>query len=70
MITKNELGSMSSVRIAVSLLNEYRNEKLLEAIKNSIVAEAKGFDDPYHFLRDLVREGLKLKRYELENENK
>lgn len=62
-----KLTSMSDVRVAVELLDEFRKKEFLEAVKNSVVAEAHGFSDPYHYIRDLVRDiGLNLKRYEEE----
>ena len=62
----NTLSSHSGVRVAVELLDEFFSEEFREAVVNSVVAEAHGFSDPYHFIRDLVRDkGLDLKRYEL-----
>lgn len=62
----NKLDSLSGVRVAVELLDEFFNEEFRAAVVNAVVAEARGFNDPYHFVRDLVRDkGMELKRYEL-----
>lgn len=65
-IVANKLDSLSGVRVAVELLDEFFNEEFRAAVVNAVVAEARGFNDPYHFVRDLVRDkGMELKRYEL-----
>ncbi len=61
--------SLSSIRVALELLDEYFHEELMEALKYAIVKDVKGWPDPYSDLKKLVLEkGTSLKRYELDKE--